>query len=67
MMEAYSYNIWVTETLDVQKDPKVMLVEDCVVVQNKDPTIKEIIYLINSNKLKGPKVIHRMHRLQNNT
>ena len=28
LMEAYSYHIRVTKTLDVQKDPKAMLVED---------------------------------------
>ena len=28
LIEAYPYNIQVTETLDVQKDPKVMLEED---------------------------------------
>ena len=28
MMEAYSCNIWVTETLDMQKDPCMMLVKD---------------------------------------
>ena len=32
-MEAYSYNIQVTETLDVQKDQNVMSVEDCIVAQ----------------------------------
>ena len=29
LMEAYSCNIQVTEILDVQKDPNMMLVEDC--------------------------------------
>ena len=56
LMEAYSCNIQVTETLDVQKDPKAMSVEDWVVVQSKDPAIREIKYLINTNKLKGCKV-----------
>ena len=55
-MEAYFCNIWVTETLDVQKDPKVILVEDWVVDQSKDPTIRESKYLINIYKLKGLKV-----------
>ena len=54
-MEAYSYNICVTETLIVQKDPKVLLVEDWIVAQSKNPAIREIKYLINTNKLKGCK------------
>ena len=55
-MEAYFCNILVTETLDVQKDPKTMSVEDWVVAQSKDPMIKEIKYHFNNNKLKGCRV-----------
>ena len=41
----------------MQKDPKAMLVEDWVVALSKDPTIREIKYLMNNNKmLKGHKV-----------
>ena len=39
--------------LDMQKDPKAMLVEDWVVAQSKDPAVREIKYLINNKKLKG--------------
>ena len=39
-MEAYYCNIQVTEILDVQMDPKVMSVEDRIVAQSKDPTIR---------------------------
>ena len=30
------------ETLDIQKDPKAMLVKDWVIAQSKDPAIREI-------------------------
>ena len=53
LMEAYSCNIWITETLDIPNDPKVMLVEDWVVAQSKDPVIREIKYLISKSKLRG--------------
>ena len=43
----------------MQKDPKVMLVEDWVVAQSKDPAKMEIKYLINNKKLKGHKVYSR--------
>ena len=56
LMETYTCNIRVTETLDMQKDPKVMLVKDRVVAQSKDPAISEIKYLINNKKLKGWKM-----------
>ena len=56
LMEAYSWNTWVTESLDVQKDPKVMSVEDYFLDQSKHPAIREIEYLINNNNLKGCKV-----------
>ena len=56
LMEAHSSNVWVIETLDVQKDPKVMSVEDWVVAQIKHPLIGEMQYLINNNKPKGCKV-----------
>ena len=35
LMEAYSCNVWVTETLDMQKDPKAMLIKDWAITQNK--------------------------------
>ena len=56
MIEACSCNIQVTETLGIQKDPKVMLVKDWIVVQCKDPAIRELKYLIDKKKLKGGKV-----------
>ena len=56
LIEAYFCNIRVTETMAIQKDPKVMSVEDLAVAQSKDPAIREIKYLINNNKLKGCKV-----------
>ena len=37
----------------MQKDPKVMWVEDLVVAQSKHPAIRDIKYLINNKKLKG--------------
>ena len=40
----------------MQKDIKVMSVKDWVIVQSKDPAIREIKYLINKKKLKGQKV-----------
>ena len=55
-MEVYSCNIWVSESLDIQKDPKVMSVADWAGAQSKDPAIREIKYLINNKKLKGHKV-----------
>ena len=56
LMEAYSCNIWVTDTLNMQKDPKAMPVKDWVITQSKYPAIREIKYLINNKKLKGWKV-----------
>ena len=56
LIEAYFCNIAVTETLDIQKDPKVLSVEEWIVAQSKDPMIREINYLISKNKLKGCKV-----------
>ena len=56
LMEAYSCNIQFTETLDVQKDPRAMLVKDWVITKSKDSAIREIKYLINSKKPKGRKV-----------
>ena len=55
-MEVYSCNVWVIETLDMQKDPKVMSVKECVIIQGEDPAIMENKYLINNKKLKGQKV-----------
>ena len=40
----------------MQKDPKVMLVEDWTITQNKDPAIREMKCLINNKKLEGQKV-----------
>ena len=37
----------VTENVDIQKDPKVMSVEDWVLAQSKEPMIREIKYLIS--------------------
>ena len=66
LMEDYPCNTGVKETPVVQKDQKVMLVEDWVVAQSKDPMIREIEYLINTNKLKGVRCTHGTHRLKNN-
>ena len=52
-MEAYSYNVQVTETLDIQKDPKAMLLEDWIIAQSKDTVIRTIKYLVSKKKLKG--------------
>ena len=56
LIEAYSCNIQVPGTLDLQKHPKAMSVVDWVVAQSKDPEIGEIKCLINNKKLKGCKV-----------
>ena len=53
LIEAFSCNVQVTETLDIQKDPKAMSVEDWIVAQNKDPVIRKIKYLISKEKSKG--------------
>ena len=55
LMEAYSCNILVTETLYVQKEPKMITVEDSVVAQSKDLAMRKINYLIN-NKVKWYKM-----------
>ena len=47
LIVAYSCNIQVTETLDMQKDPIAMLLEDWIVTQSKDPAVREMKYLIN--------------------
>ena len=56
LIQAYSCNIQTTDTLDIQKDQKVMPVEDWIVAQSKDLVIREIKYLISKNKLKGCRV-----------
>ena len=53
LMEAYSCNVWVTENLDMEKDPKAMPVKDWVITWTKYPAIREIKYLINNKRLKG--------------
>ena len=53
LIQVYSCNIQVTETLDMQKDPKAMSLEDWIVAQRKDPTIREIKYLSSKHKLMG--------------
>ena len=55
-MEAYSCNIWVTETLDIQNDSNAMSVKDWGVAQSKDAAKRENKYLINNKKLKEWKV-----------
>ena len=40
LIEAYSYNVWVTGTLEMQKDPEAMSIEDWAIVQGKDPVIR---------------------------
>ena len=47
LLEAYSLNIQVTETLYKQKDLKAMLINDWIVAQGQDPVIREIKYLMN--------------------
>ena len=56
LMKAYSCNVQITETLDMQKDPKAMSVKDWIITQNKDPKIREIKYLINNKRLKERKL-----------
>ena len=51
--EAYSCNIQVTETLDIQKHSKAMPVEDWIVTQMEDPTIREIKYVTNKKQAEG--------------
>ena len=63
LIEASSCNIQVTETLDIQKDPNAMLLEDWIIAQSKGTVIREIKYLISKNKLKGCKVCSQVHRL----
>ena len=47
LIEAYSCNIQVIEALDMQKDPKAMLVENWTVAKSKDPVIREIKCLVS--------------------
>ena len=56
LIEAYSHNIQVTETLAIQKDPKAMSLGDWTIAQSKDTMIREIKSLISRNKLKEYKV-----------
>ena len=56
LIEVYSCKMQVTETLDIQKDQKVMSVEVWLVAKSKDPVIREIKYLISRNRLRGCKV-----------
>ena len=36
LIEAYSCNVWVTETLDRTEDPKAMSEKDWIIAQNKN-------------------------------
>ena len=56
LMEAYSFNVQVTETLDRLKDPKAMSVKDWINTQNKDPMLRGIKYIIKNKGLKRGKV-----------
>ena len=56
LIEAYSCNIQATETLDMQKDSKVMSQKDWIIAKSQDPVIREIKYLIFKDTLKGHKV-----------
>ena len=62
LIEAYSCNIQVTETLAMWKDPKAMLLEYWIIAQSQDPAIREIKYLISKNNLKGCKAYSQDHR-----
>ena len=53
LIETYSCNIWVTDTLDMQKDLKAMLLKDWIIAQSKDPVIREIKYLISNKQAEG--------------
>ena len=56
LMEAYSCNVHVTESLDMQKDLKAMSVKDRIIAQNKGSVIREIKYLIHNKRLMRRKV-----------
>ena len=49
LIEAYSCDIQVTETLDMQKDPKAISLEDGIMAKRQDPMIREIKYLLSKN------------------
>ena len=40
-VEVYSCNVQVTETLEMQKDPKAMLLKDWMTAQSQGPVLKE--------------------------
>ena len=50
LIEAYSCNVWVTETLDRMEDSKAMSEIDWIIAQNRDPVIREIKYLMNKKR-----------------
>ena len=56
LIEAYSCNIQVTDTLHMQKDPKAMSLKDWIVAQSQDSVMREIQYHISKNIVKGHKV-----------
>ena len=56
LLEAYTFSVKVTETLDMQKDPRAMSLEDWIMAQSEEPVIREIKYLISKNKLRGHKL-----------
>ena len=53
LIEAYSCNVWVTETLDRTEDPKAMSEKDWIIAQNRDPVIREITLWIKKNSQGG--------------
>ena len=54
-MEAYSCNMSHWDSRYAERS-KTMSVKDWVIIQSKDPAIREINYCINNKKLKGWKV-----------
>ena len=49
----------------MQEDPKAMLIKDWIIVQSKDPPIREIKYLINNKRLNGGRYACRIHKSPN--
>ena len=58
----YSCNIQVTETLDMQKDPKAIPQKDWIIAQSQDPVIREIKTLLAKLNWLGVRHICSIHK-----
>ena len=62
LVEAYSCNVQVIESIDMQEDPKAMSLKDWIIAQCQDTALSEIKYLTNKISLRGIRYIFMTHK-----